>query len=137
MLQTYLGIASNVVRPHSREERKSIGAERSVTALVVLCDSLRSRGYIRTFHPLADKGKILQKLEEVAEELENDMTETGWAGRTITLKYKLENYQGRYRLTLFITVPHNQIVFTRAKSFERWITKKNDLLAVRDLSAVQ
>ncbi|KAJ3934891.1 MAG: DNA/RNA polymerase [Lentinula lateritia] len=95
MLQTYLGIASNVVRPHSREERKSIGAE-------------------RTFHPLADKGKILQKLEEVAEELENDMTETGWAGRTITLKYKLENYQ----------------VFTRAKSFERWITKKNDLLAI-------
>ncbi|KAJ3891077.1 DNA/RNA polymerase [Lentinula edodes] len=102
MLQTYLGIASNVVRPHSREERKSIGAE-------------------RTFHPLADKGKILQKLEEVAEELENDMTETGWAGRTITLKYKLENYQ----------------VFTRAKSFERWITKKNDLLAVRDLSTVR
>ncbi|KAH7874546.1 uncharacterized protein C8R40DRAFT_1272652 [Lentinula edodes] len=95
MLQTYLGIASNVVRPHSREERKSIGAE-------------------RTFHPLADKGKILQKLEEVAEELENDMTETGWAGRTVTLKYKLENYQ----------------VFTRAKSFERWITKKNDLLAI-------
>ncbi|KAJ3857503.1 DNA/RNA polymerase [Lentinula lateritia] len=82
MLQTCLGIASNVVRPHSREERKSIGAE-------------------RTFHPLADKGKILQKLEEVAEELENDMTETGWAGRTVTLKYKLENYQGRYRFILF------------------------------------
>ncbi|KAJ3999637.1 IMS-domain-containing protein [Lentinula boryana] len=89
MLQTYLGIASNVVRPHSREERKSIGAE-------------------RTFHPLADKDKILQKLEEVAEELENDMTETGWAGRTVTLKYKLDDYQ----------------VFTRAKSFERWITNK-------------
>ncbi|KAJ3791148.1 IMS-domain-containing protein [Lentinula aff. detonsa] len=94
MLQTYMGIASNVVRPYSREERKSIGAE-------------------RTFHPLADKDKILQKLEEVAEELENDMTETGWAGRTVTLKYKLDDYQ----------------VFTRAKSFERWITKKVDLFA--------
>ncbi|KAJ4468119.1 DNA/RNA polymerase [Lentinula aciculospora] len=94
MFQTCLGIASNVVRPHSREERKSIGAE-------------------RTFHPLADKDKILQKLEEVAEELENDMMETGWAGRTVTLKYKLDNYQ----------------VFTRAKSFERWITKKDDLFA--------
>ncbi|KAJ3749015.1 IMS-domain-containing protein [Lentinula detonsa] len=94
MLQTYLGIASNVVRPYLREERKSIGAE-------------------RTFHPLADKDKILQKLEEVAEELENDMTETGWAGRTVTLKYKLDDYQ----------------VFTRAKSFERWITKKVDLFA--------
>ncbi|KAJ3724859.1 hypothetical protein C8R42DRAFT_695358 [Lentinula raphanica] len=94
MLETYLGIASNVVRPHSREERKSIGAE-------------------RTFHPLGDKDKILQKLEEVAEELENDMAHTGWAGRTVTLKYKLDNYQ----------------VFTRAKSFERWITRKDDLFA--------
>ncbi|KAJ3844174.1 DNA/RNA polymerase [Lentinula raphanica] len=95
MLETYLGIASNVVRPHSREERKSIGAE-------------------RTFHPLGDKDKILQKLEEVAEELENDMAHTGWAGRTVTLKYKLDNYQ----------------VFTRAKSFERWITRKDDLFAL-------
>ncbi|KAJ3762373.1 DNA/RNA polymerase [Lentinula raphanica] len=94
MLETYLGIASNVVRPHSREERKSIGAE-------------------RTFHSLGDKDKILQKLEEVAEELENDMAHTGWAGRTVTLKYKLDNYQ----------------VFTRAKSFERWITRKDDLFA--------
>ncbi|KAJ3778694.1 DNA/RNA polymerase [Lentinula raphanica] len=94
MLETYLGIASNVVRPHSREERKSIGAE-------------------RTFHPLGDKDKILQKLEEVAEELENDMAHTGWAGRTVTLKYKLDNYQ----------------VFTRAKSFKRWITRKDDLFA--------
>ncbi|KAJ3971769.1 DNA/RNA polymerase [Lentinula raphanica] len=99
MLETYLGIASNVVRPHSREERKSIGAERYI---------------ISTFHPLGDKDKILQKLEEVAEELENDMAHTGWAGRTVTLKYKLDNYQ---------------VVFTRAKSFERWITRKDDLFA--------
>lgn len=28
LLQTYLGIASNVVQPAQREERKSIGAER-------------------------------------------------------------------------------------------------------------
>ncbi|KAF5389456.1 hypothetical protein D9757_004259 [Collybiopsis confluens] len=94
MLQTHLGITSNVVQPYSREERRSIGAE-------------------RTFHALGDKNKLLQKLEEVAEELENDMIETGWVGRTVTLKYKLDNYQ----------------VFTRAKSFERWITKKADLFA--------
>lgn len=31
MLRTYLGIASNVVQPWVREERKSIGSERSVT----------------------------------------------------------------------------------------------------------
>ncbi|KAE9411202.1 DNA/RNA polymerase [Gymnopus androsaceus JB14] len=95
MLQTYLGIASNVVLPHQREERKSIGAE-------------------RTFQPLTDQTKILQKLEEVAEELETDMTESGWTGRTVTLKYKLDNYQ----------------VFTRAKSLERWITKREDLFAI-------
>ena len=28
LLQAYLGIASNVVEPHTRDERKSIGAER-------------------------------------------------------------------------------------------------------------
>lgn len=28
LLRTHLGIASNVVRPHAREDRKSIGAER-------------------------------------------------------------------------------------------------------------
>lgn len=31
MLQTYLGLASNVVRPTQREETKSIGVERSVS----------------------------------------------------------------------------------------------------------
>ena len=30
LLQTYLGIASNVVAPWQREERKSIGAERYI-----------------------------------------------------------------------------------------------------------
>ncbi|KIK67147.1 hypothetical protein GYMLUDRAFT_37190 [Collybiopsis luxurians FD-317 M1] len=95
MLQTYLGIASNIVRPHSREERKSIGAE-------------------RTFHAIDDKDKLLQKLDEVAEELENDMAESRWAGRTVTLKFKLDTYQ----------------VFTRARSLERWITKKEDLFTI-------
>jgi DNA polymerase kappa len=28
LLRIYLGIGSNVVQPHQREERKSIGAER-------------------------------------------------------------------------------------------------------------
>lgn len=95
LLQTHLGIASNVVEPHQREERKSIGAE-------------------RTFNPIDDKTKILQKLEEVAQELENDMKESGWTGKTVTLKFKLDTYQ----------------VFTRAKSFDRWISqKKEDLYA--------
>ncbi|TRM69516.1 hypothetical protein BD626DRAFT_13382 [Schizophyllum amplum] len=94
LLRTFLGIASNAVRPPEREERKSIGAE-------------------RTFNPLAERDKILLKLDEVAAELEDDMKTTGWAGRTVTLKFKLDTYQ----------------VFTRAKSFDRWITNKEDLYA--------
>ncbi|EIN11671.1 IMS-domain-containing protein [Punctularia strigosozonata HHB-11173 SS5] len=96
LLQTYLGIASNVVQPGSREERKSIGAE-------------------RTFNPISNREKLLQKLDEVAHELEEDMTRGGWVGKTITLKYKLSSYQ----------------VFTRAKSFDRWISKKDDLFSAR------
>ncbi|KAJ7497255.1 DNA/RNA polymerase [Mycena latifolia] len=95
LLRTHLGIASNSVEPPQREERKSIGAE-------------------RTFQPLGDKQKILEKLEEVCAELESDMEETQWTGRTITLKYKLDTFE----------------VFTRAKSSNRWISKKEDLFAV-------
>ncbi|KAL0956325.1 hypothetical protein HGRIS_002477 [Hohenbuehelia grisea] len=94
LLRTYLGISSNVVRPYQREERKSIGAE-------------------RTFSSIGDESLILQKLEDIAEELEKDMQENQWAGRTVTLKFKLDTYQ----------------VFTRAKSFPRWVTKKDDLFA--------
>jgi DNA polymerase kappa len=39
LLRTYLGIASNVVQPHEREERKSIGAERSVFINVMIIQS--------------------------------------------------------------------------------------------------
>ncbi|TFK44337.1 hypothetical protein BDQ12DRAFT_694850 [Crucibulum laeve] len=95
LLRTYLGIASNNVQPHEREERKSIGAE-------------------RTFSPLGDKEKILKKLHEVSVELESDMKSNSWTGRTITLKYKLDTYQ----------------VFTRAKSFTRWIYTQEDLYAI-------
>jgi len=95
LLRVHLGIASNSVQPPQREERKSIGAE-------------------RTFAPLGDKQKILQKLEEVCAELESDMEQTQWTGRTVTLKYKLSSFE----------------VFTRAKSCERWISKKEDLFAI-------
>ncbi|KAJ7725863.1 DNA/RNA polymerase [Mycena maculata] len=95
LLRVHLGIASNSVQPRQREERKSIGAE-------------------RTFQPLGDKEKILEKLEEVCTELESDMEETQWTGRTITLKYKLDTFE----------------VFTRAKSCNRWISRKEDLFAI-------
>jgi DNA polymerase kappa len=36
LLRTYLGIASNVVQPGRREERKSIGYERCVRHLTIV-----------------------------------------------------------------------------------------------------
>ena len=51
--------------------------------------------FLSTFHPIGDKEKILAKLEEVCAELEEDMERTGWTGKTVTLKYKLDTYQGR------------------------------------------
>ncbi|XP_006460759.1 hypothetical protein AGABI2DRAFT_69121 [Agaricus bisporus var. bisporus H97] len=96
LLKTYLGISSNEVRPPQREERKSIGSE-------------------RTFSPLDDGEVLLQKLEHIASELETDMARNGWAGKTITLKYKLDTYQ----------------VFTRAKSLDRYVSSKEDLFSVR------
>ena len=53
----------------------------------------------------------MQKLEDIAAELEDDMERGGWAGRTVTLKYKLNTYE----------------VFTRAKSLNRWIKTKAEL----------
>ena len=48
----------------------------------------------RTFTAIDSKDKILKKLEEVAAELEADMEGSGWTGKTVTLKYKLDTYQG-------------------------------------------
>lgn len=93
LLQTYLGIASNVVQPGQREERKSIGAERFVTPQhLYACTELVALH--RTFSTLGDKERILAKLEEVAAELEEDMERTGWTGKTVTLKYKTDNFGG-------------------------------------------
>ncbi|KAG2153707.1 IMS-domain-containing protein, partial [Suillus bovinus] len=98
LLRTYLGVASNVVQPIQREERKSIGAERQAT-----------------FRALSNKTQILRKLDEVAGELGDDMVREGWTGKTVTLKFKLDTFQ----------------VFTRAKSFDRWVSsKKEDLFAI-------
>lgn len=60
------------------------------------------------------------------------MATSGWTGRTITLKYKLDTYQGKS--SLHITRPPliGSTVFTRAKSCDRWISKKEDLFKVHD-----
>ena len=61
------------------------------------------------------------------------MQEDGWVGRTITLKYKLDTYRGlhfiaaRFQHGILI----NLTVFTRAKSVDHWVSKKEELYAVR------
>ena len=94
LFSAYLGLGSNVVEPWARGERKSIGAERSAWAHRPRIPALASYIPHRTFNPLEEKIEILRKLEEVAEELEGDMAEKGWAGRTVTLKFKRSTYEG-------------------------------------------
>lgn len=55
---------------------------------------LDAESSFRTFRALSDKQMILSKLEEVADELARDMVSGGWTGKTVTLKYKLDTYQG-------------------------------------------
>ena len=95
LLRTYLGIASNVVQPMQRHERKSIGAERYCFSQPTHhMNRVSSIG--RSFQPLGDKEKILEKLDAVATELEDDMQRSGWTAKTVTLKFKLDTYQGSY-----------------------------------------
>lgn len=69
---------------------------------------------LRTFRAISEKENILEKLEDIAAELEDDMERGGWTGRTVTLKYKLDTYE----------------VFTRAKTLNRWIKTKSELYEV-------
>ena len=55
---------------------------------------MHAKSGIRTFRALSDKQTILSKLEDIAEELAGDMVSGGWTGKTVTLKYKLDTYQG-------------------------------------------
>jgi DNA polymerase kappa len=103
LLQTYLGIASNRVEAWSREDRKSIGAERTFNDLDSESSDLK-------------KGRpaIFAKLQEIAEQLAAEMEEDGWVGKTITLKYKLDEFAVR----------------SRSKSVGTWISKHETLFEV-------
>ena len=75
--------------------------------------------------------RILDKLTDIATELEKDMDQNGWTGRTVTLKFKLDTYQG---ITSLVTSANAlsdlPSVFTRAKSIDHWVSKKEELFAV-------
>lgn len=78
LLHAYLGLGSTTVQPGLREERKSVGVE-------------------RTFDPISDQDQLIAKLEEIAQTLEEDLEHGGWSGKTITLKYKLATFQSYTR----------------------------------------
>ncbi|KLO14290.1 DNA/RNA polymerase [Schizopora paradoxa] len=74
----------------------------------------KSVGASRTFRPVDTEQAIWQKLEYIASLLERDLEAEGWTGKTVTLTFKLDTFQ----------------VFTRMKSFSRWISKKEDLFKI-------
>nr|KIR85320.1 DNA polymerase kappa subunit [Cryptococcus tetragattii IND107] len=69
LCRAYLGIADNTVAPGRREERKSVGVE-------------------RTFRDKTDDEEIMATLIEIVEELGKDLDRLQFAGKTVTVKYK-------------------------------------------------
>ncbi|WWD17130.1 hypothetical protein CI109_101567 [Kwoniella shandongensis] len=78
LCKAYLGIADNNVAPGKREERKSVGVE-------------------RTFRDKTDDEDILNELAEIAEELEKDLERLQYSGKTVTVKYKLHTFENKTR----------------------------------------
>ncbi|WVW84095.1 hypothetical protein I302_106124 [Kwoniella bestiolae CBS 10118] len=78
LCKAYLGIADNNVAPGKREERKSVGVE-------------------RTFRDKTDDEDILNELTSIAEELEKDLERLQYSGKTVTVKYKLHTYENKTR----------------------------------------
>ncbi|PWN21489.1 DNA/RNA polymerase [Microstroma glucosiphilum] len=74
LLRYYLGIASSVVEPGKREERKSVGRE-------------------HTFQPTSDPEKLFELLRESAETVEDDLKRLDFVGRKVTLICKYDNFQ--------------------------------------------
>ncbi|EJT52727.1 hypothetical protein A1Q1_02062 [Trichosporon asahii var. asahii CBS 2479] len=76
--KAHLGIADNSVQPYKREERKSVGVE-------------------RTFRDKWEDEDILAELANIAEELEDDLKRLQYSGKTVTVKYKLHTYESKSR----------------------------------------
>lgn len=93
LLCAYLGVHNNTVAPYARESRRSLG-------------------YERTFQPQRDSKVLLETLDKIATGLAEDCAQRGWAGKTLTLKYKLDTYQS----------------FSRAKALPKWAMTKEDIL---------
>lgn len=105
------------MQPHKREERKSVGVERYGCSEIVLTRS--------TFRDKTQDEEILEQLEEIAEELEKDLANLKYAGRTVTVKFKLHTYESA---SSKITLTTGK---TRAFSAKKYLTTKDEILPVR------
>ncbi|WVQ80235.1 hypothetical protein IAT38_002340 [Cryptococcus sp. DSM 104549] len=95
LCKAYLGIADNTVSPGKREERKSVGVE-------------------RTFRDKSSDEDIMATLVDIAEELEKDLERLEYAGKTVTVKYKLHTYENK----------------TRARSVPKYISTAKEFLPI-------
>ncbi|TIB81971.1 DNA/RNA polymerase [Wallemia mellicola] len=80
LLRANLGIFSNTVAPAKKEDRKSVGIE-------------------KTFQPIFDTKVLMEKLKILCKELEGDLKRTQFEGRTVTLKYKKDTFENFTRST--------------------------------------
>lgn len=62
------------MQPYKREERKSVGVE-------------------RTFRDKWEDEDILSELANIAQELEDDLKRLRYSGKTVTVKFKLHTYE--------------------------------------------
>ena len=74
LVRVYLGLGRTKIQPAEDYERKSVGTE-------------------GTFGDMSDPEELKKKLRHIAEELEGDLTRTGFKGRTLCLKIKLHTYE--------------------------------------------
>lgn len=85
----------------------------------------------RTFHATGDPVLINEKMDHVARELEEDMERLGYAGNTITLKVKLDTFEGMYPV-LQLCPPGNltHLVRSRAKTVHKPVRTYDEFMAV-------
>lgn len=92
--KAHLGISDNVVTPGRREERKSVGVE-------------------RTFRDKTDDQEIMDTLTDIAEELHKDMENLQYAGKTVTVKYKLHTFESRFFLRDCLLIMQTRLELSR------------------------
>jgi hypothetical protein len=86
----------------TNERRRKALVQKGKFRVVLVITTLQQ--LFRTFRALSNKTQILAKLEEVAGELEDDMVRGGWTGKTVTLKFKLDTFQGKPRFAQHLGV---------------------------------